>query len=371
MTKARDLADLGNKTSLDEINDAYDAGALSNRNMIINGAMQVAQRGTSFTGTGGGLFCIDRWRFIRNAGTPTLTHTQESDAPDGFSYSYKINVDTPTTLASTHHSELAYSIEAQDMQYLNWGSSAAKDITLSFWVKSNVTGIYSCSFRNQDSGDVNLSKTYTINTSGVWEYKTITIDGDTVNSINNDNGYGLRLHWALSAGSNYTTGTVGVWNSDLTYKFAGHAVDFNGTANNYWQITGVQLEVGDTATPFEHRSYGDELAKCQRYYYRDNISSNDHALSTQSNWNTTHFFGPYYMPVTMRANPTGSYSALSNFTLYQNSQTRTLTSLSFGGSQSLNSRELTSHVSSSITPQGGAGWLRGQGTGWIALDAEL
>lgn len=279
------------------------------RNLIINGAMQVAQRATSFTGTGGGLFCIDRWRFIRNAGTPTLTHTQESDAPDGFSYSYKINVDTPTTLASTHHSELAYSIEAQDMQYLNWGSSAAKDITLSFWVKSNVTGIYSCSFRNQDGGDVNLSKTYTINTSGFWEYKTITIDGDTVNSINNDNGYGLRPHWALSAGSNYTTGTVGVWNSDLTYKFAGHAVDFNGTANNYWQITGVQLEVGNIANPFEHRSYGEELALCQRYYwvlpsgYDDGSTGKKASTGSILSFNSTGTF-----PVTMRATPTATVS---------------------------------------------------------------
>ena len=343
---------------------------LGRRNLIINGAMQVAQRSTSFTGTAGGLFCIDRWRFIRNAGTPTLTHTQESDAPDGFSYSYKINVDTPTTLASTHHSELAYSIEAQDMQYLNWGSSAAKDITLSFWVKSNVTGIYSCSFRNQDGGDVNLSKTYTINTSGVWEYKTITIDGDTVNSINNDNGYGLRPHWALSAGSNYTTGTVGVWNSDLTYKFAGHAVDFNGTANNYWQITGVQLEVGDTATDFEHRSYSEELALCHRYYYAFQIANDlvgqNSFLACAYSANTMYAVIDY--PVQMRTEPSlvrgGTWHARNG-----NNNSFTM-SADFQKSGRNNGVLAQGSVGSSNTSD--AYWVEPQdGTGYLSFDAEL
>jgi hypothetical protein len=264
-------------------------------------------------------------------------------------------------------------IEGQDIQSLGFGDTS-NTYTVSFYVKSNVTGTY---ILEQLGGTASatghqISTPYTVNNVNTWERKTITLNVDS-GAMTSDNTSGLTLSFWLGTGSSYSSGTLSTsWSSSGAANRAVGQVNLASATNNYWQITGLQLEVGDTATPFEHsRSYGEELAKCQRYYYRDNIASNDHALSTQANWNTTHFFGPYYMPVTMRANPTGSYSALSNFTLYQNSQTRTLTSLSFGASTSLNSRELTSHVSSSITPQGGAGWLRGQGTGWIALDAEL
>ena len=330
MTKARQLADLGN---------AYDDGALSNRNLIINGAMQVAQRGTS--ATAGGYVSLDRWLYNTSGGSGTFS--QETNAnpseTDGIRTYARVNISS-----SSDYTGLIQRIE--DVTKVKSGT-----VTLSFWAKGTapVGGLYlfcTQDFGTSGSADVDISGiliTSTLTSSWVKYETQVTIpsvDGKTINA-------GSFFSLAIMQGTN-TSST---------------AYDLN--------ITGVQLEVGDTATPFEHRSYGEELAKCQRYYYRDNIASNDHVLSTQSNWNTTHFFGPYYMPVTMRANPTGSYSALSNFTIYQNSQTRTLTSLSFGGSQSLNSRELVSVSSSSITPQGGAGWLRGQGTGWIALDAEL
>jgi len=368
MTKARDLADLGNKTSLDEINDAYDAGALSNRNLIINGSMAIDQRngGSSIT-PGNGTLTLDRWK-AGLAQTSKFSLDQDSESPAGFTTSMKVTSLTAYTPSSNDHFFIEQEVEGYNAIPLALGSSDAKDISISFWVRSSLTGTFAGSVINSARNRSRVFE-YTINTANTWEYKTVSFAGDTTGTWLTTNGKGITLRFSFGAAGTWLQ-NAGAWSTGNVTASSG-SVNLVATNNATLYITGVQLEVGDTATPFEHRSYGDELAKCQRYYYRDNIGSNDHALSTQSNWNTTHFFGPYYMPVTMRANPTGSYSALSNFTLYQNSQTRTLTSLSFGASTSLNSRELTSHVSSSITPQGGAGWLRGQGTGWIALDAEL
>jgi hypothetical protein len=298
--------------------------------------------------------------------------TQESDSPSGFANSMKLACTTAdTSIGASEKLILRQILEGQDLQQFAKGTSDAKEFTVSFYVKGNASATYVFELFDSDNTR-QISKTFSVTTD--WTRIILTYPADIVGAFADDNGISLYAQIWLHAGSDFTSGTLNssAWASQtVANRASSSGTSFFDSTNRTFQITGVQLEVGDTATPFEHRSYGEELAKCQRYYYRDNISSNDHALSTQSNWNTTHFFGPYYMPVTMRANPTGSYSALSNFTLYQNSQTRTLTSLSFGGSQSLNSRELTSHVSSSITPQGGAGWLRGQGTGWIALDAEL
>jgi hypothetical protein len=312
--------------------NGLNVGQFGNRNLIINGAMQVAQRGTSSTSNGYGL---DRWKTYNSGGTATLSQQTfaSGDSPE-------VGLDTYVRIVRASPSGIYYfSQRVEDVR-----KSDGATLTLSFYGKASSATTVPCritqEFGSGGSSGVNTtSQNNNLTTS--WQRFSLTFNMASLSGKTIGTGSNFEPVFDIPA----TTATI--------------------------EITGVQLELGDTATPFEHRSYGDELAKCQRYYYRDNISSNDHALSTQSNWNTTHFFGPYYMPVTMRANPTGSYSALSNFTLYQNSQTRTLTSLSFGASASLNSRELTSHVSSSITPQGGAGWLRGQGTGWIALDAEL
>ena len=356
-------------------NNGVNLGQLGSRNIVTNGSMQVSQRSTSETGLSStnSYKTIDRYTtYISSLGT--WTQSQDTDAPSGFGHSLKMLCTTAdASPASTNRMLIQTKIEGQDIQSLGFGDTS-NTYTVSFYVKSNVTGTY---ILEQLGGTASatghqISTPYTVNNVNTWERKTITLNVDS-GAMTSDNTSGLTLSFWLGTGSSYSSGTLSTsWSSSGAANRAVGQVNLASATNNYWQITGLQLEVGDTATPFEHsRSYGEELAKCQRYYYRDNIASNDHALSTQANWNTTHFFGPYYMPVTMRANPTGSYSALSNFTLYQNSQTRTLTSLSFGASTSLNSRELTSHVSSSITPQGGAGWLRGQGTGWIALDAEL
>lgn len=256
-----------------KIND-IGGGQLSNRNLVINGAMRVAQRSTSVTGLGNndsGYHTVDRFRFTEG-GTHTfaLTMAQSTDAPTGFSNSLRL--DTTTAQASPNASDqlrIDYKVEAQDLQPLAYGTASAKSFTLSFWVKSNVTGNYVVWFKNQ-SNEASCRHLYTINSPGVWEPKTITVSGDTANAFANDNTNGLTLHWILSAGSDFTSGTGSeTWVSNITSanRYVGQTANIVASTDNDWSITGVQLEVGNLATSFEHRSYGDELQRCRRYYF--------------------------------------------------------------------------------------------------------
>jgi len=310
MSKARGLADLGN---------AYDDGALSNRNLIINGAMQVAQRGTSFTGltNGGSDYTLDRWRWSEGGSPSFVTDvTQDTSAPDGFASSYKIAVTTAaSSLGANHSLRLMTRLEGQDLQQTAFGTSSAKNLTLSFWVKSNKTGTYIAWFYNGDA-DRHISKAYTVDVADTWEYKTLTIDGDTVSGFTNDNGVSIQLEFVLAAGSDFTSGTLATtWQAQVTAnRYVGN-VNLADSTSNYWQITGVQLEVGDTATPFEHRSYGDELARCQRYYYRiDGGAAAFCRASTSALFNTsTSIRAVFQHPVYMRAVPTLGNTAMSTF----------------------------------------------------------
>lgn len=246
------------------------AGSLSNRNMIINGAMQLAQRSTSATGvTATGYHAVDRFEAsITTMGTYTIS--QSTDAPDGFANSLKYEVTTAdASPAAADQIALQTKFEGQNLQHLNYGSSSAKSLTLSFWVKSDVTGTYSNEFRQPDNSSKHYSFSYTINAADTWEHKTVTIPGDASGVINNDNGNGFDIKWWLGAGSNFTSGTytTGSWKSrTVANTVSSSSPNFASTVGNEWYITGVQLEVGERVTPFEHRTYGDELLKCQRYY---------------------------------------------------------------------------------------------------------
>ena len=307
MTKARDLADLGNKTSLDEINDAYDAGALSNRNLIINGAMQVAQRGTSASSISGtGYFTVDRWHTSESGTGSELrtTQSQSADAPDGFGSSCKIQVTTPISTVTDGYWRLINKLEGLNLQSLNHGSINAKSVTASFWVKSSIASTYSVMMYKPDTGR-NIGSTYTINSANTWEYKTITMPGDTVGAIDNSTGEGMYLSFNLFAGTSFVGEDNTSWASYGSSRLAnGHNANAVVTTNGAtFQITGVQLEVGDTATPFEHRSYGDELAKCQRYYYK-HIDGDTSQVGLGDHWSTNQINVGFSFPVTMRATPT-------------------------------------------------------------------
>ena len=282
------------------------------RNLIINGAMQVAQRGTSFAGATTA-YHTDRWIDVMNLGSWTIS--QSSDAPDGFGYSHKWDCTTANgTLAAGSELILATRLEGQDCQQLKYGSANAESLTLSFWVKSSKTGTYTVEF--DQYGDRQISRTYTIDSADTWEYKTVTVPGDTGGSIDNDNSAEFQLLFWLGAGSNLTSGTLNTsaWATTTNAnRVSPSNVNLADNTANDWYITGVQLEVGSVATPFEHRSYGEELALCQRYYYRPGYEAS--SLLTynivykdtgggSSGW--TSFQVPF--PVTMRTIPTFSHN---------------------------------------------------------------
>ena len=258
MSRAREFADLAGSA---------DAGGLTGKNLIINGAMQVAQRGSSTASvTSNGYYASDRMNWT-NGTLGTWTISQSTTTPDRFSNSYKALCTTAdASPAAGDYAALEYSIEGQDLQHLQKGSSGAKKVTLSFWTRSNKTGTYVVELKDQDNNR-HIASTYTISSADTWEHKTLTFAGDTSGGFDNDTSKSLSLYWYLGAGTTFTSGTLATSWASVTNanRAAGLSVNLGDAVNNEWYITGIQLEVGDKATPFEHRSYGDELAKCQRY----------------------------------------------------------------------------------------------------------
>jgi hypothetical protein len=343
MSRARNLADLldanGDVASgaLDNVPPSNDASALTTgtlpvervpyvgrRNLIINGAMQVAQRGTvSITNTNsyGG---PDRFMTWVNGTGATVDVSRSGNAPDEFAGSYRIE----TTTAGNYSTASSYQIwgqpfEGQDYQSLAFGTSSAKDVTASFWVRSSETGTVNLEFRVDGSPDMHNIAQYTINSANTWEYKTVTFSGNTTLSIpNTANRGGYLIHWGKS-GSSYNTGTAptnGWVNTSSTNFAAGATLDIISGVGRYLEFTGVQLEVGSVATPFEHRSYGEELALCQRYYQKDTVSQWLAPIGTTSH--NTICRTNVHFPVYMRATPIvslGTGTAVSGLGVNQES----------------------------------------------------
>jgi len=239
------------------------------RNLIINGAMQVAQRGTSTSvGTDSGGYSPDRFR-LGTAATTAGDIKQVTTVPSGSGFGKSLQIDVTTadsTLAAGDAILLNYKFEGQDLQGIKKGSSSAESLTLSFWVRSSKTGTHIAELYDNDNTR-HLSKSYTIDTADTWEYKTITYAGDTSGALDNDNNTSITLNFWLGAGTTYSSGTLqSSWGTPTNANRAAGQVNIFDDATNNFYITGVQLEVGDTATPFEHRSYGEELQLCQRYY---------------------------------------------------------------------------------------------------------
>jgi len=288
------------------------AGPLSNRNLIINGAQVLAQRGTSFEMSTTGGFCTDRFKAVQGSSFDwQSTLTQESDGPDGFSKSLKVNVDTASTPTGSENAVLYYRLEGQDCQQLGYGSNNAKTTTLSFWVKSNKTGTYSVQLANNNPTKYLLIE-YSINSADTWEYKTMSFVGDTASTVDNDNLEGLDVRWNLAAGPTDLAAPSDTWVSTAGIRASNDQVNLMDAVNNYWQITGVQLEVGSKATPFEHEGYGQTLAKCQRYCQSlggDSFKQIAGAMRAT----TTTAKGQLKLVTTMRATPTGSTVGSGSF----------------------------------------------------------
>ena len=271
------------------------------RNRIINGQMVIDQRnaGASVTiNATANTYVMDRWRCRGETSDGVYTCQQVSDAPAGFKNSAKITVTTAdASVDATKVYGFQQLIEGFNFADLDWGTANAKTVTLSFWVRSSVTGTFGGSLTN-GSSNRSYPFTYTISVANTWEQKSVTIAGDTSGTWLSTNGLGVRLNYNIGAGSDLI-GTAGAWNSDNDFSATG-AVDLINTLNATWYITGVQFEVGTQATSFEYRQYQQEFALCQRYFQRVSAFS-------ASGFNTTTLSGSIAFPQ-MRASPTISAS---------------------------------------------------------------
>ena len=362
MSRAREFADLAGSA---------DAGGLTGRNLIINGAMQVAQRGTSATSVSTeGYKCVDRIRWTMDSTSAVFTLSQSTDVPtgEGFSNSFKAEVTTAdTSLAAGNQTRFEYRFEGQDVQQLAKGTSNAKKVTLSFWVKAFQTGTYVINMQDTDNSRL-IAATYTVDASGTWEYKTVTLDGDTSGALTNDANLSLVLHWYLGAGSTYTSGTLATAWESLTNanRAAGQTVDIATSTSNYWAITGVQLEVGEQATPFDHsESYGETLAKCQRYYQQHT------ELPFRGIMSGTTFLSRLgsALPTNMRAAPTLGISGTMD--VWDGQTTGTFTSFSVTYSNEASVEFDANLASGTFTQYRTAMVYNGSNNGIFTMDSEL
>ena len=379
MSKAAELANL--------IGNINAGGGGVNRNVIINGAMNVSQRGTSFS-FANATYCLDRFFMGTGNSSSAATITQDSSAPDGFSNSLKVDVTTAdTSLAVNHIDQILHKIEAQNLQQLAFGTSSAKNFTLSFYVKSNKTGNYSVNIGQQDNSYKQANLLYTINSANTWERKSLTFTGDTSGVINDDNGSGFEIAWILASGTTYTSGSNSA--SFATYAnanyAANHGVNVFDSTDNTWFITGLQLEVGQNPTSFEHEPFERTLAKCQRYYQLVGRDFSDATPNTAFGWgyttSGTHAEGMFRFEKRMREKPTFTASADGNLDFQTNTGSGAVNT-----SGNAFTSAVTSETSAEYTQQnyssnfGGAGqpyflkWNGVQSSGITAsvqLDAEL
>ena len=283
------------------------------RNILYNGAFEIAQRGTSFTNVDHNDYTLDRWKIIEGS-TAAFTATQSTDAPNGFAHSLKLDVTTAdSSAAASDYCILNQPLEGYDIISFAAGTTDAKYHSLSFWVKSNVTGTFIAGLRYLSSGK-NSDQAYTIDQADTWEHKTVVFPPQSTNAPNYDNTEELSLYFWLFAGSNYSGGSFleTGWSTTDNTRAVGQTNLVASTDNEFY-ITGVQLELGKVATPFEHRSYGEELALCQRYYEKSYNQGTAPATATHlgsrssggnAAANTTGEIGGYFpFIVTKRAAP--------------------------------------------------------------------
>ena len=300
MTKAAELAKMGEVITNDQIG--------GRRNIIINGSQLVAQRATSVADVGGsqGYFCTDRFKSTLSGTAARYTVSQDSDAPAGFSKALKYDVTTAdTSVAAAEFHAISYRAEGQDISHFEWGTSDAKKCTFSFYAKATAAQTVVVNFVRATSGTSrSVSKAFSITTS--YQRFTFTLPGDTGGDAQVEtNAEGFAIHIGLSMGSNFTSGTLNETWQDFTNanRFVGVGNLASSTDNNFF-ITGIQLEVGSQATPFEHRSFGEELNLCRRYLYKPDLAGDrmvSMLLRPDNKRQFQHFF-----PVQMRADPTST-----------------------------------------------------------------
>jgi len=287
------------------------ANNLPFRNIIINGDMSIAQRSTSVASiTSTSYYTVDRW--IMNIGTSgTWTMSQDTDVPSGQGFATSLKLDCTTanaSLSASSNFSFQQRFEGQNLQYLKKGTVNAESLTLSFWVKSNKTGTYIVEIREGNLSR-SISKSYTIDSASTWEKKTITFAGDTTGILANDNTNALVLAMWLSAGTNFTSGTLNTsWNTRVAANVAVGQVNLADNTANEWYITGVQLEAGTTASDFEFLPYDVNLGRCMRYYQNLDLGQLGFGFATA---NGQWMYINVGLSTVMRANPTATQGSIS------------------------------------------------------------
>ena len=302
MTRSRELAELAS---------AYDSGSsMGFRNRIINGDMRIDQRnaGTALTlPTASVRYVTDRWAFNKDTTGATVSVRQSPIAPSGFVNSALITVSTGANAGAADQNLFQQIVEGFNVSDLGWGTANALSATISFWARSSITGTYGLSISNNAANRAYLA-TYTIDAANTFEFKTITIPGDTVGTWLIDNSAGIRVRWDFGSGSS-KQGAAGSWGSTLFNTTSAQA-NLIGTSGATFYITGVQLEAGAVATPFERRDYGRELMMCQRYAL---VLGGESIYSSISTWSpaitsTQAAYTTMVLPVKMRALPSVAIS---------------------------------------------------------------
>jgi hypothetical protein len=364
MTQAAQLAQYGSNNV-----------GLSFKNRIINGAMTIDQRnaGASITPTVSGTFTVDRW-VCGLTQASKYSAQQSSTVPTGFGFSLAITSTSAYSVLTGDAFLLQHKIEGFNTADLNWGTANAKTITISFWVRSSLTGTFGGSLQNSAQNRA-YPFTYTISVANTFEYKTVTIAGDTSGTwVGATNGVGLVLNLGLGCGATFS-GTAGAWAGSNFFSATG-AVSVVGTSGATFYITGVQLEVGSVATSFDYLPYGTGLMLCQRYYYRATTGTLFNQLAFCNIRTTTSHYAFLQLPVTMRANPSsvdyggiGVISAWGAGVTGLSSLTLANAAYGAGTTQVL----LDAVTAGAVGTVGQISFLLGNNstTGFVALNAEL
>jgi len=354
------------------------------RNILINGDMSIAQRGTSFASVGNtdSQYTLDRWKFTEEGdlGAAEITITQDTDVPtgEGFAKSLKcVCATVDTSISSDTISYIEQRIEGQNLQHVSKGTSGAKKMTYSFFCKSNLTGTFTINFLDQDNTR-QFSTSYSLASADTWERIIINIPADTTGAFTNDNNTSFFVQMNLQAGTDKSNGalTTAFEASAQGDRGVGQTNFFSSTDNN-WYITGCQLEVGDQATDFEHLPHDVQLQRCQRYCFVNHLYSGGGATgaagSGQCN-TTTRADIVYHFPATMRAIPTISVSDATKLRVQHAGTVTALSSFSGeaeGTSGSFHTTMLYCTVSSGLTAGRGVNLIHNNATVSITCDAEL
>ena len=341
-------------------------------NRLINGGMTIDQRNAGASVSGNNNYTLDRWQALVSA-SGKYTVQQDAGAvtpPAGFTDYLGVTSSSAYSVSSGDYFTINQRIEGFNCADLNWGSASAKTITLSFWVRSSLTGTFGGSLRNSASNR-SYPFSYTINSANTWEFETITIAGDTSGTWLTTNGIGIDINFSLGAGSAFS-GTAGAWAGSNFFSATG-ATSVVGTNGATFYITGVQLEVGSTATSFDYRPYGTELALCQRYYYKLAIGQGNSRVLSGYISSTTQSINLLNMPVSMRTSPTAletSGTAAHYSVAYTNTETNCSAVPSYNDA-SVNTVSVIGAVASGLTAGQGCQLRYINASAYLAVSAEL